>query len=151
MKLYIDVPEDKALEFEKPSGHLFAGYFLAHPEHNWGWQGEGLVSTIMDDPPQLNWIYVDKDSHEIKYGTKVEARDHLVGPWNCTSVDRRMTFEGWEGFMAVKEENEWALYFDCEDNGLKGRVSGKRMLEIELTRKERKKSKEYAEDRGYAE
>ena len=144
------MPEDEALEFEKPSGHLFAGYFLAHPEHDWGWQGEGLVSTIMDDPPQLNWIYVDKDSYEIKYGTKVEARDHLVGPWNCTKVDRRITFEGWEGFMAVmEEENIWALYFDREDDGLNGVVFGRRMMEIELTRKERKKSKEDADDKDY--
>ena len=73
-----------------------------------------------------------------------------MGPWNCTKVDRRMTFEGWEGFMAVQEEDKtWALYFDCEDDGLKGRVSGKRMMEIELMRKERKKPKEYADDKDY--
>ena len=61
-----------------------------------------------------------------------------------------MTFEGWEGFMAVQEEDmTWALYFDCEDDGLKGRVSGKRMMEIELMRKERKKPREYADDKDY--
>lgn len=150
IKLYIDVPADEKLEFEESPGHPFTGYFLPHPEHEWGWKGEGLVSTIMDDPPQLNWIYVDQDTYEVKYGTKVESRDHLVGPWNCTKIDRRMTFEGWEGFLAVKEEPDaWALYFDREDDGLKGKVFKKRMLEVELTRKERRKTKENADDKDY--
>ena len=109
-----------------------------------------MVSTIMDDPPQLNWIYVDKDTNEVKYGTKVEANPHIVGPWNCTKQDRRMTFQGWEGFLAVREEpGVWAIYFDVEDDGLKGKVEGKKMLEIELTRKERKKIKEFADDKDY--
>ena len=32
-----------------------------------------------DDPPQLNWIYVDKDTLEIKYGIRADSQDHLVG------------------------------------------------------------------------
>ena len=104
----------------------------------------------MDDPPQLNWIYVDADTYEVKYGNKVETEGQLVGPWNCTKLDRRMTFEGWEGFMAVKEgPDAWALYFDRGDDGLKGKVEGKKMLEIELTRKERKKIKAVADDKDY--
>ena len=104
----------------------------------------------MDDPPQLNWVYVDEDTYEVKYGTKVETQGHLVGPWNCTKLDRRMTFEGWEGFLAVKEgPDTWALYFDREDDGLKDKVTKKRILEIELTRKERRKTKENADDKDY--
>ncbi|KAL8903089.1 MAG: hypothetical protein Q9207_004168 [Kuettlingeria erythrocarpa] len=143
-KLFIDAPVDEDLEFDdKPSSHTFAGYFLGHPDYNWGWQGEGLVSTIQDDPPQLNWIYVDKDTYEVKYGNKVESEGQLVGPWNCTKVDRRITFDGWEGFLCVNEAPDtWALYFDLQDDGLKGKISGKRMLEVELSRKEMKKTKE---------
>ena len=150
LQLFIDVPADEELEFDKPSSHPFKGYFLGHPEHDWGWQGEGLVSTIMDDPPQLNWIYVDIETNEVKYGNKVETEGHLVGPWNCTRIDRRMIFEGWEGFLAVREgPDSWALYFDRADDGLKGKVEGKRMLEVELTRKERKKTKDVADDKDY--
>ena len=48
-----------------------------------------------------------------------------MGPWNCTKIDRRMTFQGWEGFIAVKEgTGVWALYFDVDDDGLKGKVTG---------------------------
>ena len=151
-QLFIDVPAEEGLEFEKPSSHPFAGYFMKHPQYNWGWQGEGLVSTIMDDPPQLNWIYVDEETHEVKYGNKVESEGHHMGPWDCTKTDHRMLFEGWEGFLAVKEgADTWALYFDRNDDGLKGveMVEGKRKLEIELTKKERHKTKEHADEKDY--
>ena len=50
-----------------------------------------------------------------------------------------MTLEGWEGFMVVKEAPRvWALYFDINDDGLRDKVSKKRILEVELTRKERR-------------
>jgi len=52
------------------------------------------------DPPQLNWIYIDASTHAVKYGSKAETEDQRVGPWNCTKVDHRMTFDGWEGFLA---------------------------------------------------
>lgn len=52
--------------------------------------------------------------------------------------------------MVVQEEkNVWALYFDVEDDGLKGKAKGKRMLEVELARKERRKTKENADDKDY--
>lgn len=119
-------------------GHLFAGYFLPYPEKKWGRKGDGYVTTISDDPPQLNWIYVDKDTYEIKYGLKVDADPHIVGPWNCTPIDKRLTFDGWEGFTVVEvEKNTWQLYFDVDDDGLEKKVPlSKRIMEIELTRKE---------------
>lgn len=78
----------------------------------------------------------------MKYGTRAVSEDHIVGPWDCTTRDKRMTFEGWEGFMAVHAGGElWALYFDRDDDGLKDKVSKKRILQIELFRKERRKTK----------
>jgi len=141
-KLYIATPS-----LDHPEGcdedHLFAGYFLPYPEQDWGRQGEGLVSTITDEPPQLNWIYVNSDTYEVKYGTRVVSEPHLVGPWDCTRIDKRITLESWEGFMAVRETpGSWALYFDREDDGLNGRIlPEKRTLEIVLTRRERRQTK----------
>lgn len=125
-------------------GHLFAGYFFPYPETQWGRRGDGYVSTISDDPPQLNWIYVDKDTYEVKYGLRVQAQGNIVGPWNCTPIDKRLTLEGWEGFTVVEEEeNVWALYFDRDDDGLDEKVKpSKRIMEIELLRKEMRVSKE---------
>ena len=79
--------------------------------------GEGLVSTISHEPPILNWVYVDSKTHEVKYGTRaeVEEAEGLPGPWDVTAGigtdrgtgllggGRRVTFEGWEGFVAVEE------------------------------------------------
>lgn len=126
-------------------GHSFAGYFLPFPNQDWGRSGEGLVSTISDEPPQLNWVYVDKDTYEVKYGLRVDAQPHLVGPWDCTKIDKRMTFEAWEGFVVVKgsqEKGSWRLYFDRDDDGLMEKVGDMdSVLEVELVRRERRKRK----------
>jgi hypothetical protein len=37
-------------------------------------QGEGLISTVSDDPPILNWIYADKDT--LEHWTR--RIDHIV-------------------------------------------------------------------------
>ncbi|KAI1124377.1 hypothetical protein F5Y10DRAFT_249499 [Nemania abortiva] len=120
-------------------GYPFSGYFLPYP----GTQYEGLVSTISDDPPMLNWIYVDKNTYEVKYGLRTDAQEHLTGPFDCTRQDRRMTLEGWEGFVAVEDyPGVWALYFDRDDDGLITKVPmGTRVLEVELTRREKKERK----------
>ena len=121
-------------------GHPFAGYYLPYPDANY----EGLVSTITEEAPILNWIYVDKDTYEAKYGVRAEAQPNFTGPFDCTRQDRRLTFEGWEGFLAVEESPFlWAIYFDRDDDGLKKKIRpGTRALEIELTRKEKRWKKE---------
>ncbi|KAJ8118287.1 hypothetical protein ONZ43_g4022 [Nemania bipapillata] len=120
-------------------GYPFSGYFLPYP----GTKYEGLVSTISDDPPMLNWIYVDKNTYEVKYGLRTDAQEHLTGPFDCTRQDRRMTLEGWEGFVAVEDyPGVWALYFDRDDDGLVTKIPmGTRVLEVELTRREKKERK----------
>jgi hypothetical protein len=85
----------------------------------------------------MNWIYVDKDTYEIKFGTRQFSEGQLTGPWDCTRQDRRMMFSGWEGFVAVQEGDFWALYFDRDGDRLKSKVPpGTPVLEIELVRKE---------------
>ncbi|KAI2462812.1 hypothetical protein F4781DRAFT_172162 [Annulohypoxylon bovei var. microspora] len=141
-KLYITTEASSAEEVQSKTtdvGHPFAGYYLPYPEKPF----EGLVSTISDDPPMLNWIYVDKDTYEVKYGVRADAQPHIVGPFDCTRQDRRMILESWEGFVAVEEfPGIWALYFDRDDDGLVTKVPmGTRVLEVELTRREKKERK----------
>jgi hypothetical protein len=120
--------------------HPFAGYYLPYPQAGY----EGLVSTITDKAPIMNWIYVDKETYELKYGVRVDAQPNLTGPFDCTRQDRRLTFEKWEGFVAVKiEEGEdagmWTLSFDRDDDGLKGKLGeGRTVLEVELVRWEKR-------------
>jgi hypothetical protein len=126
-----------------PEDHPFAGYFLPYPDHDWGRQGEGMVSTISNDPPQLNWIYVDRDTCEVKYGDRIASEPHIIGPWDVTKMDRRVMLTGWEGFVAVcYGPGEWALYFDVDDNGLQG-VIGDEMtrMEVELVRREKRQER----------
>jgi hypothetical protein len=67
-------------------------------------------------------------------------KNNLSGPFDCnlTKQERRLTFGGWEGFVAVQQEGGfWALYFDRDIDGLKALVeTGKLVIEIELLRQE---------------
>ena len=125
--------------------HRFAGYFLPYPGQGY----DGLVSTINSDN-MLNWIYVDAATHEVKYGVREDSEKNLPGPMGLVSrtavaeddgkgegaaVERRFVFNGWEGFALVEESKDvWALYFDKDDDGLRGKVEGKRVMEVELCR-----------------
>ncbi|OCL13791.1 hypothetical protein AOQ84DRAFT_309952 [Glonium stellatum] len=135
-KLYIDTGTSNG----EPFGHQYAGYYLPYPDTKY----EGLVTTITDVAPIMNWVYVDKETYEVKYGVRLDAQPNLTGPFDCTRQDRRLTFEGWEGFCAVEEyPTIWALYFDRDDDGLRSKLPlGTRILEIELTRKEKRWKKE---------
>lgn len=150
-KLYIDTEHSR---LGANMAHPFSGYYLPVPWIGDKWKkagfrhGEGMVTTISDDPPFLNWVYLDSNTYEVKYGTRVEAEPHHIGPWDCTPIDRRLTFEGWEGFVIVQEDEEsdlWALYFDRDDDGLRGEgkvgTQDKRMLLAEISRKEMRRTK----------
>ena len=96
----------------------------------------GLVSTIRQDPPELNWIYVDKDTLELKYGNKSQSIPHIVGTWDWTGDMKGLTLEGWEGFAALEESSGiWALYYDRDDDGLEVVRRGRRVVECILERR----------------
>jgi hypothetical protein len=86
----------------------------------------------------LNWIYIDSSTYEVKYGVRAQADKHITGPMGILTLqggEMRLICMEWEGFAAVEEEeNEWALYFDKENNNLKEKVQGKRITEVELIR-----------------
>jgi hypothetical protein len=134
-------------------GHPFTGYSLPflNPDYL------GLVSTLSKDPPMLNWIYIDREIHEAKYGVRKVAETQLTGAFDYKTatvsmtitpptgeVDRReegekrTKFNGREGFVAVEEEDGvWKLYFDLNKDGLKGVKagnSGRRNAEIDVIR-----------------
>lgn len=125
---------------ETPSSTLpFRGFFRNFPERNG--RTMGLVGTVPSESerPKLNWIYVDSKTLEVKYGPRVLAREGLYGPWDWTEDEEGLMLEGWEGFVAVEEneddEESWAIYFDRYDDRLKGKVKGKRVLTCSLERK----------------
>jgi hypothetical protein len=108
----------------------------------------GLVSTVPASSkgksnamrPKLNWIYADKETRELKYGPRAEAKHHTVGPWDWTEDEQGLTLDDEESLVAVEEESGgygWAVYWDKEDNRLKqwGVLEKYRVLQCSLERR----------------
>lgn len=118
--------------------HPFTGFYVMYPDEERNPRERGLVSTISNDPPMLNWIYVDRNTRELKYGNRTQSIKHIVGPWDWTEDEVGLTLEEWEGFAAVEEEKgEWALYYDIDDDRLANgkKVGGRRVLQCSLERR----------------
>lgn len=139
-------PEDDI----SPPLHAFAGFYIQYPDDDRCPPERGLVSTISDDPPMLNWVYCDKNTYELRYGNRSASIEHIVGEWDWTDDESCVTLDGWEGFVAIDEWDgaddddttewgreglRWSIYFDMDDNGLKGKRKGRDMFEIILERR----------------
>jgi hypothetical protein len=143
-------PETKMplpLEGEPRACHPFTGFFLDYTGDrpqvdpmferlNRAAKIRGLVSTISKRPATLNWIYVDRRTMEVKYGSREQTRGHILGPFGWTEDEIGLTLEQWEGFVAVEErKNVWALYYDRDDDGLRDTVTRTRVLQCSLERR----------------
>ena len=51
----------------------------------------------------LNWIYCDRETYELRYSNRTGSIVHHVGVWDWTEDETHLTFDGWEGFMAIDE------------------------------------------------
>lgn len=90
--------------------------------------------------PKLNWLYADVETRELRYGPRSEAKKHTIGPWDWTEDEQGVTLEDEECLVAVEEERGgygWAVYWDREDDCLKGHGLGKekRVLRCSLERR----------------
>jgi len=150
-KLYL-APKDSETKRPKPIMgsssplHPFAGFYLDYQPRkekhdmferlNKPPKIRGLVTTISENPPTLNWVYVDRRTHEVKYGSREVAQGHVLGPWDWTDDEVGLTLEDWEGFVAVEEKKDlWAVYFDRDDDRLQDIISGRRVLQCSLERR----------------
>lgn len=130
-KVYIDCSTT-------PNGHVLESFYIGYPDPNRPLPPPlGMVSSISDDPPMLNWIYVNKDTREVKYGNRTQSRAHIVGSWGWDAGEEGgaggVTLEGEEGAVAVETEDGWEVRWEDENGKLGG--SGKTMLQISLERK----------------
>ncbi|KAF2268256.1 hypothetical protein CC78DRAFT_558454 [Lojkania enalia] len=155
------LPEPRPNSFEAP--HPFTGFYLPFPTKHLPNRPIpvppvlGLVSTIPPDAshslsprskqpkPKLNWIYVDKDTRELKYGARVNAREHVIGPWDWTEDKDGLTLNDEELLVVVEEKKGgygWAVYWDPNDDRLKDLEVGKtkRVLRCSLERRSVEKS-----------
>lgn len=143
-KLYIEPKSATTRQPENVDSHPFTGFYFQYPDEDRA-MTRGMVSTITRDPPVLNWIYVDKETFEVKYSNRTGSIAHHVGDFDWTSEegpDSCVTFDGWEGFVAIEEvpaqkgkKGQWAVYFDKDDDGLQGKKKGRRSVEVTLMRR----------------
>lgn len=138
---------------EGQAPHPFTGFYLPFPNEDLPHRPIpaapilGLVSTIPSSSqgkttkPKLNWIYVDKETREVRYGPRAEAKKHIVGPWDWTEDDEQgLTLDGEECLVAVEEKRGgygWAVYWDKDDDALKSQGTGKekRVLKCSIERR----------------
>lgn len=132
-KLYIEPPTSST-----NTGHSFEGFYIEYPDPERPRPLPlGLVSTISKDPPMLNWIYVDKDTREVKYGNRTQSRAHVVGSWGWDAGEEGgaggLTLEGKEGAVAVEANDGWELRWEDNDGHIN--VEGGPKLTVSLDRK----------------
>lgn len=131
-KLYI-VPRHST-----STSHPFEGFYIEYPDPERPRPLPlGLVSTISKDPPMLNWIYVDKNTREVKYGNRTQSRAHIVGSWGWDAGEEGgaggLTLEGGERAVAVEGDDGWEVRWEDEDG--KAGVERRQKLTISLERK----------------
>ncbi|ETI23911.1 hypothetical protein G647_05718 [Cladophialophora carrionii CBS 160.54] len=118
-------------------GYVIEAFYIEYPDNERVPVPLGLVSQVQEDPPLLNWIYVDKDTMELKYGNKSASIEHHVGPWDWTEDEEGITFDETEAFTAVEDPatRKWQLYYDMDDDGLSRFVpKGRRKFQVSLER-----------------
>lgn len=95
-QMYIDHPQ------APQPGHKFNGYYFKYPSEQ-GYQG--MVSTISDDPPMLNWLYVDKHTGAVRYAGRKDTEGHIIGPWAWSEDEQFLVIDDddWR-FIAVEED-----------------------------------------------
>lgn len=93
------------------------------------------MSTIKPDPPELNWIYANRETLELTYGNKTQSLPHIFAPWDWTEDMQAVTLEGWEGFVALEEsEDNWIICYDRNNDLLEGLRGTRRVVECSLRR-----------------
>ena len=123
---------------DQDTGHPFEGFYIEYPDPERPRPLPlGLVSTISKNPPMLNWIYVDKNTREVKYGNRTQSRAHIVGSWGWDAGEEGgaggLTLEGDEGAVAVEADDGWEIRWEDEDRNIG--VKGSSKLTVSLERK----------------
>ncbi|KAJ5726756.1 uncharacterized protein N7483_008113 [Penicillium malachiteum] len=136
---------------KKPSATMvpFNGGFYTHadfPPDN----TSGMVTISGEEAPTLRWVFLDANTHELRWGGRPDSQGHVCGPFDWTKDEQYVTLEGWEGWLAVRlpedelrnQEDElgiehgldiWRLYFDQNDDGA-NLPPGSQGLEVRLRR-----------------
>ncbi|KAL8710161.1 MAG: hypothetical protein Q9220_005244 [cf. Caloplaca sp. 1 TL-2023] len=73
-----------AMTTEGEAEAAFLGFYIPYPDPARKPSQLGLASFIPHsptEPPGLNWIFVDRETREMRYGNRTDSIKHVVGPW----------------------------------------------------------------------
>lgn len=128
----------------------FNGGFYTHPDFPPS-NSSGMVTVSGEEAPTLRWVFLDANTHEMRWGGRPDSEGHACGPFDWTKDEQYVTLEGWEGWLAVRLPEDdaqdethqelgiaegrevWRLYFDQNDNGA-DLPPGSKGMEIRLKR-----------------
>lgn len=80
--LLVELPQE-----DKSKAYLAETFYVEYPDKARVPAEMGLVTRTSDDPPMLNWMYVDTETMELRYGNRTQSIQHLVGSWDWISPD----------------------------------------------------------------
>ncbi|PIG86957.1 hypothetical protein AARAC_004722 [Aspergillus arachidicola] len=120
---------DKKLYITKhptPSMTAFNGHFFELPDLAQG-NLNGLVAISGETPPTLRWVYLDKDTYEMRWGGKQDREGHIGGPFDLTHDGDYIALNDTQRWLALRLEDTeqdgteagagvWRLCCDWEEN-----------------------------------
>ncbi|CAG7917120.1 unnamed protein product [Penicillium olsonii] len=128
----------------------FNGGFYTHPDFPPD-NTSGVVTITGEQPPTLRWVFLDANTHEMRWGGRPDSEGHVCGPFDWTKDEQFVKLDGWEGWLAIRLPEDqtrdqadtelgvgdgrdvWRLYFDQHDNGADLPL-GTQWMEIRLKR-----------------
>ncbi|KAF7626185.1 hypothetical protein AFCA_013214 [Aspergillus flavus] len=120
---------DKRLYITKhptPSMTAFNGHFFELPDLAQG-NLNGLVAISGETPPTLRWVYLDKNTYEMRWGGKQDREGHIGGPFDLTRDGDYLALNDTQRWLALRLEDTeqdateavagvWRLCCDWEEN-----------------------------------
>ncbi|GMG03539.1 unnamed protein product [Aspergillus oryzae] len=119
LKLYIT-------KHPTPSMTAFNGHFFELPDLAQG-NLNGLVAISGETPPTLRWVYLDKNTYEMRWGGKQDREGHIGGPFDLTRDGDYLALNDTQRWLALRLEDTeqdateavagvWRLCCDWEEN-----------------------------------
>jgi hypothetical protein len=90
----------------------------------------------------LNWIFVDKDTHAVRYGGRKDTIDHVIGSWGWSddADGRYLTLKGDHAPFVARRADVgggrvfWGVYWD-PDQEMLGALGADQCKPLRLHRK----------------
>ncbi|KAE8413814.1 hypothetical protein BDV36DRAFT_299596 [Aspergillus pseudocaelatus] len=122
----------------------FNGHFFELPDLQQG-NLNGLVAISGETPPTLRWVYLDKETYQMRWGGKQDREGHIGGPFDLTHDGDYLALNDTQRWLALRLEDAeqdgreagvgiWRLCCDYEENNGAGLPVDTPKMQIYLRR-----------------